>query len=83
MDDLTMESDKWLWQPKTTGPIFLRLPYRDAKGRKKQFVCSLNTNHLPTARKILRIKLSANFCTKGGRSRRFKLWPLAVKYSPV
>jgi hypothetical protein len=40
--DESMETDKWLWQPRPDGPIFLRLSYRDLEGRKKQFTCSLS-----------------------------------------
>jgi len=47
-----MESDKWLWQPKKPGPIFIRLRYTDKDGKKKTFTRSLNTDHYPTARKI-------------------------------
>ncbi|OGV66564.1 MAG: hypothetical protein A3K19_23920 [Lentisphaerae bacterium RIFOXYB12_FULL_65_16] len=45
-----MESNKWLWQPHKTGPIYLRLTYRNADGQRKTFVRSLNTSHWPTAR---------------------------------
>jgi hypothetical protein len=50
--DESMETDKWLWQPRPDGPIFLRLSYRDLEGRKKQFTCSLSTSHWPSAREI-------------------------------
>jgi integrase len=50
--DESMETDKWLWQPRPDGPIFLRLSYRDLEDSKKQFTCSLGTNHWPAARKI-------------------------------
>ena len=47
-----MESDKWLWQPHKSGPIFLRLTYRTLDGKIKTFVRSLHTDHWLTARKI-------------------------------
>ncbi len=47
-----MECNKWLWQPDSQGPIYLRLSYKDLNGKKRFFTHSLNTDHLPTARKI-------------------------------
>ena len=47
-----MECNKWLWQPDSQGPVYLRLSYKNLEGKKKNFTHSLNTDHLPTARKI-------------------------------
>lgn len=48
----TMETNKWLWQPRKDGPIHLRVTHTTADGKRKTFVRSLRTNHWPTARKI-------------------------------
>jgi len=47
-----MGINKWLWQPRKGGQIYLRFRYRDLDGKSKQFTRKLHTNHLPTARRI-------------------------------
>ena len=47
-----METNKWLWQPHKSGPIFIRVSYRDLENNLKIFAKSLRTNNLPIARKI-------------------------------
>ncbi len=47
-----MENNKWLWQPRRNGPIYLRISYRDMAGKKKSLTRSLNTNYWPEARRI-------------------------------
>ena len=47
-----MGINKWLWQPRKGGQIYLRFRYRDLDGKSKQFSRKLHTNHLPTARRI-------------------------------
>ena len=50
--DGQMESNKYLWQPRKSGPIHIRISYSDPDGKRIQFCRSLRTPHWPTARKI-------------------------------
>lgn len=47
-----MVSNEWLWQPRKSGPIHLRITYVDSDGKRRGFTRSLRTNHWPTARSI-------------------------------